>query len=200
MSTLTVTPSQERVSFPAQRTVCDGLIEPAPLSERGFSLRTARDDDLPWLRDLYASSRAEEMAPVPWPEATKRAFLDQQFELQHRHFIGHFPHADFWLVAGVQGPIGRLYRHRATAADSPVDDLIVDICFLPEWRSRGLGSLLLGAAQASAAARHCGLRLHVQVHNSRAMELYRRLGFARVDAADATGSHIEMRWTAAELS
>jgi ribosomal protein S18 acetylase RimI-like enzyme len=59
-----------------------------------------------------------------------------------------------------------------------------------------MGSLLLEAAQASAAVRQRGLRLHVQVHNPRAMALYRRLGFARVDAADATGSHIEMRWTA----
>lgn len=197
MTTLTAPPLQVGVSFPAERTDCDGLIEPAPLSERGFSLRAARDDDLPWLRDLYASTRAEEMAPVPWPEATKRAFLVQQFELQHRHFVGHFPHADFWLVAGARGPIGRLYRDRAALPDSPGDDLIVDICFMPEWRSRGLGSLLLNAAQVSAAARHRGLRLHVQMHNSRALALYRRLGFEPVDAGDATGSHIEMRWTAA---
>jgi ribosomal protein S18 acetylase RimI-like enzyme len=193
---LTVALSQVEVSFPAERSDCDGLVEPAPLSERGFSLRTARDDDLPWLRELYASTRAEEMAPVPWPEATKHAFLDQQFKLQHHHFVGHFPHADFWLIVGARGPIGRLYRDRALPADSrPADDLIVDICLLPDWRSRGLGSLLLKAAQTSAAARHRGLRLHVQVHNSRAMALYQRLGFARIDAA-ATGSHIEMRWTA----
>ncbi len=197
MTKLTVALSQVEVSFPAERTDCDGLVEPAPLSERGLSLRTARDDDLPWLRELYASTRAEEMAPVPWPEATKRAFLDQQFKLQHHHFVGHFPHADFWLIVGACGPIGRLYRDRALPADSrPCDDLIVDICFLPDWRSRGLGSLLLKAAQASAAARHRGLRLHVQVHNPRAMALYQRLGFTRVDAAVATGSHIEMRWTA----
>ena len=199
MSKLTVPSSGGGVSFPAERIDCDGLIEPA-LGERGFSLRAARDADLPWLRELYASTRAEEMASVPWPQATKRAFLDQQFDLQHRHFVGHFPHADFWLVTSAQGPIGRLYRDRALSTDlHPGDDLVVDICFLPEWRNRGLGSLLLNAAQASAAARHCGLRLHVQVHNSRAMALYRKLGFTRVDA-DAGGSHIEMRWAAAELS
>jgi GNAT superfamily N-acetyltransferase len=186
------------MTFPAPRTDVDRLVEPAQLIERGFCLRPAHHEDLPWLRQLYASTRAEEMAPVPWPEATKRAFLAQQFELQHRHFTGYFPHADFWLIVGARGPIGRLYRDRALSTDSrPGDDLVVDICFLPEWRSRGLGSLLLNAAQASAAARHRGLRLHVQMHNSRAMALYRRLGFALVDAGDATGSHIEMRWTAA---
>ena len=201
MTKPTVTPSRIGVSFPAQRIDRDDLIEPAPLRERGFSLRAARDDDLPWLRDLYASTRAEEMAPVPWPEAAKRTFLDQQFELQHRHFVGHFPHADFWLVVASRGPIGRLYRDRAPLADSgSSDDLVVDICFLPGWRNRGLGSLLLSAAQASAAARQRGLRLHVQVRNTRAMDLYQRLGFTRVDGAHVGGSHIEMRWIAAELS
>jgi ribosomal protein S18 acetylase RimI-like enzyme len=192
-----VAASSARLSFPAQRSDCDALIEPAPLSERGFFLRAAVDDDLPWLRELYASTRAEEMTPVPWPEATKRAFLEQQFELQHRHFISHFAGADFWLVEGLQGPIGRLYRDRADSADARADDLIVDICFLPAWRGHGLGGVLLSAAQAAAAARGRGLKLHVQVHNTRALSLYQRLGFTITSTA---GAHTEMRWPAAKIS
>ncbi len=142
------------------------------------------------------------MAPIPWPEAAKRAFLDQQFELQHHHFLSHFRDADFWLLEAPQGPVGRLYRHCAqpTGTDPEADDLIVDICFLPAWRSLGLGTQLLQAAQTSAAARGRGLRLHVHAHNTAAASLYRRLGFVALSDASEPQSHIEMRWSAHGLS
>ncbi len=153
------------------------------------------------MRDLYASTRAEEMAPVPWPDAAKRAFLDQQFDLQHRHFLSHFPGADFWLVESAQGPIGRLYRDSSALPGGDADDLIIDICFLPSWRSQGLGGSLLRAAQGSASARGRGVRLHVQVHNSRALALYRRLGFVVCGSSDiGSDSHFEMRWPGSRLS
>lgn len=201
MTKPTVTPSHIGVSFPAKRIDRDELIQPAPLRERGLSLRAAHDEDLPWLRDLYASTRAEEMAPVPWPDAAKRAFLDQQFDLQHRHFVSHFPGAEFWLVESAQGPIGRLYRDTSVPPGGDADDLIVDIGFLPSWRNQGLGSSLLRAVQASASARGRGVRLHVQVHNSRALNLYRRLGFVVCESADiGSDSHFEMRWSGSRLS
>jgi len=137
------------------------------------------------------------MAAVPWPEATKRAFLDQQFDLQHRHFLGHFPRADFWVVETAEGPIGRLYHDGAGSDDRGADDLVVDICLLPGWRSQGLGSDMIRAVQASAAARGRGVRLHVQVHNRRALDLYLRLGFMPCSSAvDGSDSHLEMRWPA----
>lgn len=55
----------------------DAIDQPRALLAHGARLRAANADDLPWLRALYASTRSDELAAVPWPESAKRAFLDQ---------------------------------------------------------------------------------------------------------------------------
>ena len=60
---------------------------------------------------LYASTRTEELAPVPWPEEIKQAFLQAQFELQHAHYRKHYRHAESLVIERAGQPIGRLYLH-----------------------------------------------------------------------------------------
>ena len=160
---------------------------PASLSGRGFSLRWLRDDDLPWLRDLYASTRAEEMAPVPWPAIAKRQFLDQQFALQHQHYLQHFGDSDFLAIERKGRPVGRYYLQRAAASH-----LLVDISLMPACRGNGIGSALIRESQAAAAATGCGMHLHVALHNPEAKRLYDRLGFV---PTGTEGSHIAMAWS-----
>jgi GNAT superfamily N-acetyltransferase len=171
--------------FPPERA--DRMQIPALLTGRGFSLRVLCDADLPWLRDLYASTRAEEMAPVPWPEIAKRSFLDQQFGLQHQHYMSHFGDADFLAIEHAQrGPVGRYYLQR-----SAPDHLLVDISLFPGMRGSGVGTALIRQSQADAAALGRGMRLHVQHTNPGACQLYERLGFV-VESSE--GSHRQMRW------
>jgi len=167
----------------------DRLVAPAALRARGIALRAARDADLPWLRDLYASTRSAELAAVPWPETAKRAFLDQQFALQHAHYLRHFADADFLIVETAQAPLGRLYLQRGAA-----QHVLVDISLLPAWRGQGMGTALIAQAQALAAAAGCALSLHVLHANPDAQRLYARLGFV---AGDASDTHLEMHWRAA---
>lgn len=170
---------------------------PAFLTERGYALRPLRDDDLAWLRDLYASTRERELAPVPWPEATKRAFLDQQFSLQHMHYRTHFAAAEFLAIEhAAHGPVGRYYLLR-----EPPEHRIVDICLFPAKRGQGLGAALIRHSQSEAAASGHGLRLQVERSNAAAERLYRRLGFvagseAGFEATNASDSHLDMRWQA----
>ena len=146
-----------------------------------------RDSDLPWLRDLYATTRADEMRPIPWSVHEKRQFLDQQFALQHDHFVGHFGDADFLAIERGGGkPVGRYYILRG----DPMH--IVDIALLPELRSRGIGSALIEHSLAEARERNCDMLLHVVKANHRAAKLYERLGF--VVSGDAE-SHWTMRWS-----
>ncbi|AMV06515.1 acetyltransferase [Xanthomonas citri pv. fuscans] len=151
-----------------------------------ITLRGERDADLPWLQDLYASTRRDELAPVPWPEATKRAFLQQQFALQRAHYRQQFADADFLIVQAKDLSIGRLYLHRAGAHHT-----LVDISLLPDWRGRGVGSQLIAHAQALARETACVLALHVLHANPAAQRLYARLGFV---AGDSTQTHLQMHW------
>ena len=174
----------ELPAFPASARDFD---IPAPLSERGFFLRPLRDEDLPWLRELYASTRTEELAPVPWPDALKRDFLDQQFAFQHRHFLTHYAGTDFLAIEQRgRGPVGRYYLQRAAP-----EHLVVDIALLPDLRGSGVGSALIRGSQLEAGRQGHGMYLHVATHNTAARRLYERLGF-RADG-DA-GTHQLMRW------
>ncbi len=159
---------------------------PALLRERGFFLRPARDADLPGLRALYADTRAEEMAGVFWPPMAKRSFLDGQFDLQHRHYLQHYPTADFMVIERQGGVQGRYYLQR-----SAPEHLIVDICFLAGHRSQGLGRALIVASQQQARALGHGMVLHVLRLNPRARRLYETLGF---EPDGSTDSHDRMRW------
>ncbi|MCC4587818.1 GNAT family N-acetyltransferase [Xanthomonas melonis] len=149
-------------------------------------LRPEQADDLAWLQDLYASTRSDELAPVPWPEATKRAFLQQQFALQHAHYRQHFAGADFSIVQMGDLRIGRLYLHRPATHHT-----LVDISLLPQWRGQGIGSQLIGHAQAMARDAGCVLSLHVLHANPAAQRLYARHGFV---AGPSNQTHLQMHW------
>jgi ribosomal protein S18 acetylase RimI-like enzyme len=171
------------MKFPARGTQV--YEPPALLGERGLALRLCGDHDLPFLAELYGHTRAEELAAVPWPENVRKAFLDSQFALQHRHYVTHYPQADFLLVHQQGRAVGRFYL-----AHEGGDDLIVDITLLPQWRGQGIGAALMEAAAIQAAARGRGIHLHVLHGNGAARRLYERLGF-RVDCD--TGTHLHMR-------
>lgn len=155
----------------------------------GMRLRPANHTDLTWLRRLYASTRADEMAAVPWPDAMKDAFLADQFGLQHRHYVTHYADADFFVIEGDAGPVGRCYLQRG----SP-DHLLVDISLWPHERGQGIGTRLIRAAQDDAQNLGRGLHLNVLQQNVPARRLYERLGFV---VTGTQGFHHHMRWTAA---
>ncbi len=129
-----------------------------------------------FLRNLYHQSRAAELAAVPWPDATRRAFVDSQFELQHRHYIGQYSDAAFLIVERTGRPLGRLYMH----ADG--DALhIIDILLLSAVRGQGVGTALLAHVQQLARQHACkAVQLSVLRDNAAALRLYQRLGFASV--------------------
>lgn len=169
--------------FPAR---VGGCATPEALAARGLRLRHAHAGDLVWLAALYADTRREEMAAVPWPAAAKAAFLAEQFALQHRHYIAHYSDADFLVIESGAGPIGRFYLHHGAG-----DDLIVDISLSADRRGQGIGAALIAAAQADAALTGRGMTLSVLTHNVAAQRLYARLGFR---ATQLAGMHRTMQW------
>ncbi|SDD45734.1 GNAT family N-acetyltransferase [Aquimonas voraii] len=152
----------------------------------GPQVRPQVAEDLPWLRELYASTRALELEGVAWPEAAKRAFLDQQFELQRTHFESFYAAARFLAVLSPEGEaIGRYI-----VLEKAPEHLIVDIALFPQWRGRGLGSALIRQSLDLADRQGAEIGLHVLKHNSGALRLYLRLGFKIVGDE---GAHWRMR-------
>lgn len=152
-----------------------------------IQLRRICDDDREFLFRVYASTRAEELQQVPWDEQAKHNFLASQFGAQHRYYQQRFPHAEFQVILQEGEPAGRLYVDRRN------DEIrIIDIALLPEFQRGGIGSELLKALLAEAAAAQLPVRIHVEKLNP-ALRLYERLGFRRTEDQDV---YLLMEWTA----
>ena len=158
---------------------------PAALLSQGYALRPETEDDIPFLMRLYASTREEELAPVPWTAEQKQAFLTQQFWAQRKYYYATIDNCRFDVLERQGEPRGRLYLQ-----DRPTRLHIVDIALMPEWRGQGLGTAILEALQAAGSASGRGVGIFVEKFNP-ALRLYRRLGFT--DIADHE-VYLEMEW------
>lgn len=144
---------------------------PQALVDEGYLLRPQREADYPFLENLYISTRWPEFEPSGWRNEEKRAFLEDQFRLQCRHYRTFYSDAEFSILEYRSVPVGRIYVHRG--AD---DYRVVDISIAEPFRNRGVGTTLLQAVTAEAQAHSKTASIHVEEHNI-AQRLYRRLGF-----------------------
>jgi len=140
-------------------------------SERSLTLRPITDADLPFLLNLYASTRLDELAQTDWSDEQKVAFIVQQFEAQHAWWQEHYQGARFDLVLVDGEPAGRLY-----VDVWPGEIRIVDIAIMPGHRNGGLGTTLLRRVFDEGDAAGKPVSIHVEVFNP-ARRLYDRLGF-----------------------
>ncbi len=136
------------------------------------TLRPVRPDDREFLLSVYASTRAEELAPVPWTDEQKAAFVKMQFDAQDAHYRAHYEGATYDVIEVDGVPVGRLYVHRR-----PREIRLMDIALLPRFRGTGIGTRLLAELIAEAKGREVTLTIHVEMSNP-ARSLYERLGFA----------------------
>src|SRR4028119_657085 len=76
------------------------------------TLRPIRDEDREFLFRVYAATREEELAPVPWTPEQKEAFLRMQFDAQHAYYQEHYAGADFDVALADGEAVGRPYLAR----------------------------------------------------------------------------------------
>jgi ribosomal protein S18 acetylase RimI-like enzyme len=149
------------------------------------TLRPVQDGDEPFLLRVYAGTRVEELAPLPWTAEQKAAFVAQQFAAQTAHYAQHYARMSADVIVIDDAPAGRLLVDRRDDAI-----LIVDISLLPEHRGRGAGSVLLRDVLGEATAAEKRVVIHVERFN-RALRLYERLGFL---AVGDHGVYLRMEW------
>jgi len=150
-------------------------------------LRPAHDQDRAFLTQVYASTRAEELAVTDWSEEQKAQFCQMQFDAQDAHYRAHYPTAEFSIIERAGVSAGRLYVDRWEK-----EIRIMDIALLPEHRNAGIGTKLICQLRDEARATGKTLSIHVEQFNP-ALRLYERLGFRKV--AD-TGVYFLMEWKA----
>lgn len=151
--------------------------------EPAVALRPAREDDREFLSLVYASTRAEELAALPWSDEQKQGFLAQQFEAQSVHYAAHFADASFDVVLVDGERAGRVIVARRAG-----ELKLIDIALLPEHRGRGIGTRLMAPLLDEAAERGDKVTIYVE-RLSRALRLYGRLGFVTVED---TGVYLRM--------
>ena len=150
------------------------------------SLRPVCADDEEFLLAVYASTRADELAQVPWSEAQKAAFVRMQFDAQRRDYDARFPAAEYDVLLLDARPVGRLWLGRD---DEQIR--LLDIALLPEAQKRGVGSAILERLIEEARQTGKILRHMVFVLNPDAQRFYERLGF-RVFEEVGAYRHMEL--------
>jgi ribosomal protein S18 acetylase RimI-like enzyme len=142
---------------------------------RELCLRPVAGNDAELLYEIYASTREDELAVVPWDAPTKEAFLRMQFTAQDTYYRATYPDASYDLIISGDHVLGRLYVERGDEAWR-----VLDIALLPEHRGTGIGTRLLSEILAESAAAGTPVQVHVERHNP-ARHLYDRLGFRQIE-------------------
>jgi ribosomal protein S18 acetylase RimI-like enzyme len=152
---------------------------------RALGLRPATSADEPFLLNLFATTRSDELALMNWDENQKEAFIAMQFKAQSRQYDLSYPQAHNSIILWNDAPIGRLLLDRGER-----EFTLVDVALLPSHRGAGIGTHLIEDLLLEAAAAGKPVKLNVW-HSNPAKKLYQRMGFS---AANEDGVYCEMRW------
>jgi GNAT superfamily N-acetyltransferase len=149
-------------------------------------LRQVTAEDKGFLLSVYASTRAEELAQVPWSDEQKAAFVRWQFDLQQKEYAANYPGIEYEVILVDQQPAGRIWISRD---DEQIR--LLDITLLGEFQNRGVGTVLLRGLIAEAVRANKRLRHMVFVLNTDARRFYERLGFV---VFEEVGAYLHMEW------
>jgi ribosomal protein S18 acetylase RimI-like enzyme len=135
-------------------------------------LRPAGIADEAFLLELYAQTRAEELAQAGLDPLQREVFVQMQFRARQTGYQAAYPLAADEIICSATGvPVGRVL------VDRKQDGMrLIDIEIMMERRRQGFGTQVIRELQNECAARDWQMRLQV-LKGSPAERLYRRLGF-----------------------
>lgn len=154
------------------------------------TLRPVCPDDYDFLLEVYGSTRADELALVPWTDEQRGAFVQYQFNAQQEHYLKTYPSASHDIILSNGRRVGRLYVARL---DHEIR--IIDVTLLPAERNLGIGSYLIKQLLDEAKGAGKLTRIYVEDFNP-SLRLFERFGFSR---SEQQGIHILMQKTPDQL-
>jgi GNAT superfamily N-acetyltransferase len=149
------------------------------------TLNPITGEDESFLLAVYSSTRADEMAMVPWSDEQKNAFLLMQFQAQIQYYRERYPQASFDVIKLDNKSIGRFY-----VAELDDQIRIIELTILPEHRNKGIGSKLIEEILEKARQQKNPVRIYLENFNP-AVRLFSRLGFK---PGAEEGIHVLWRW------
>jgi len=149
------------------------------------TLRPVQADDEDFLYRLFCTSVGDELNVLDGPQ--RNAILRMQFQAQQQTYNAEFPNANHQIIMLDGQVIGRVLVERSEAEHRGVD-----IALLPEYRSGGIGTMLIQELLDEAAGANKPFRISV-VRTNPALHLYDRLGF-KMTGESLT--HVLLEWVA----
>jgi GNAT superfamily N-acetyltransferase len=149
------------------------------------TLRESEESDRQFLTSVYGTTRAAELALVPWSEEQRTAFVTMQYTAQAHHYQQNYPESRQLVIYLDDQPVGRLYINRGSE-----EIRILDITVLPSFGGRGIGDYLIGELQSEARSAGKPLTIYVESYNP-TMRFFEKRGFAPMGQQ---GAHVLMGW------
>ena len=149
------------------------------------TLRAVQESDNEFLLKVYGSTRAQELAQVPWSQEQKEAFVRMQHTAQKQHYAAEAPQASHDIIYIDATPVGRMFLDRREDALH-----ILDITVLPQHRNQGTGKLLMGRLLDEGGKLGKPVTIYVESFNP-SLRFFERLGFQK---DYEKGFHLLMKW------
>ncbi|WP_068613667.1 GNAT family N-acetyltransferase [Paenibacillus tuaregi] len=156
-----------------------------------MEIRKALPEDEPFLYEVFVSGRWDEVKTWGWGEEEIQSFLFMQWTMQINSYQLQYPQAINHIISYDQKPAGRMLVQSDTKSIR-----LIDICLLPPFRNKGIGSALLHELQRQAGSQEIPLFLSVTPTNP-ARRLYERHGFL---PCSQTETYWEMVWSNQTIS
>ncbi len=137
-------------------------------------LRPSGENDIQFIVAVYRSTREEELKLTNWTEEQKSAFIYMQSMAQLAEYKSNYPGAAMQVVMYKKQDAGRFYTW-----ENEEEIRIIDITLLPQYKGKGIGSMLLNNLIKKSKESKKKITLHVDPLN-RALKLYIRLGFVHI--------------------
>jgi ribosomal protein S18 acetylase RimI-like enzyme len=151
-------------------------------------LRPVTDADRQFALEVYASTREMELSFVPWDDAVKRAFIEQQYDAQTAYYESQFPIArhDVIELTASGERVGRVYVDRSEERIS-----ILDVVVLPAYRCRGIGSAVVGSLVDEARSSGHAVQVYVETFNP-SQNFFTSRGFT---VTETVGINLKLVWS-----